>query len=67
MREDISKMKRVAKNFDSSNCSYCDKPLSLPSVNFMCGHSYHEYCIENEEIRKCNKHAAGKSQFITLI
>lgn len=22
----------------------------------MCGHVYHEFCIENEGIRRCNKH-----------
>jgi hypothetical protein len=65
MREDIKKMKQIAKNFDSSNCSHCDKPLSLPTVHFMCGHTYHDHCIENESlgVRKCNKHNTGKIHF----
>jgi hypothetical protein len=38
----------------------------LPTVHFMCGHIYHDFCIENEGIRKCNKHTAGKPFCLTL-
>ena len=67
MVEDIKKMKRSAKNFDANACSHCDKALTLPTVHFMCGHIYHDFCIENEGIRKCNKHTAGKPFHLTLL
>lgn len=66
MRESINRMKRTAKNFDERNCAHCDKELSLPTVHFMCGHTYHEYCIENEGVRRCNKHREGKPSFHSL-
>lgn len=59
MREDIQRMKRTSKNFDQKNCSQCDQELKLPTVHFMCGHTYHEFCTDYDMIRKCNSHAAG--------
>ena len=67
MRENIARMKRGAKNFDIKNCSHCEKELTLPTVHFMCGHVYHEYCIENEGIRRCNKHREGKYSSIDWV
>lgn len=59
MREDILRMKRTSKNFDQKNCSQCDQELKLPTVHFICGHTYHEFCTDGDMIKKCNSHAAG--------
>lgn len=52
-KNEIAKMKRTARNFDQKVCAYCQKELSLPTVHFMCGHTYHEFCVETEGIRRC--------------
>ena len=31
------------------NCSHCQEALRLPIVNFMCGHTYHDSCIEKDK------------------
>jgi len=60
IKNGIVQMKRTAKNFDQRNCTSCEKELTLPTVHFMCGHTYHEYCVESEGVRKCTKCYLGK-------
>ncbi|CAB4070097.1 VPS11 [Lepeophtheirus salmonis] len=31
--------------FQCSKCSACSKPLDLPSVHFLCKHSFHKLCV----------------------
>lgn len=59
MREDIQRMKRTSKNFDQKDCNACGQELKLPTVHFLCGHVYHEYCAEGDMIKKCHLHAPG--------
>ena len=42
--EDIKDKPRV---FQTSKCAACSHVLDLPSVHFMCGHSYHQTCFES--------------------
>lgn len=42
--EDIKDKPRV---FQASKCSACGRPLELPSVHFMCDHSFHDSCFES--------------------
>jgi hypothetical protein len=55
MKKEIVELKTTAKNFNQKECSNCDKKLTLPTVHFMCGHTYHDYCVESEGKRKCVK------------
>lgn len=55
MKGDIRVMKSTAKSFDQKNCTQCKYELKIPAVYFMCGHAYHEYCLESEGIRKCTE------------
>ncbi len=48
----IDKQKEKRKNllqqasiFKLSKCKLCGKDLSLPSVHFLCGHSFHHHCF----------------------
>ena len=48
----IEKQKEKRKNllqqasiFKLSKCKLCGKDLSLPSVHFLCGHSFHRHCF----------------------
>lgn len=36
-----------AKIFQKTKCSMCNSPLELPSVHFLCGHSFHQHCFES--------------------
>nr|XP_006822187.1 PREDICTED: vacuolar protein sorting-associated protein 11 homolog [Saccoglossus kowalevskii] len=46
MRSQIEELKSSAKIFQVSKCSVCNHPLELPSVHFLCQHSYHQHCFE---------------------
>nr|XP_054754971.1 vacuolar protein sorting-associated protein 11 homolog isoform X1 [Lytechinus pictus] len=47
MKSQIEEMKTSAKMFQVSKCSVCNHPLELPSVHFLCQHSYHQHCFES--------------------
>ncbi|QIW99691.1 hypothetical protein AMS68_005209 [Peltaster fructicola] len=32
-------------SFSATRCSSCSKPLDLPTVHFLCKHSYHQHCL----------------------
>ncbi|XP_071958560.1 vacuolar protein sorting-associated protein 11 homolog isoform X2 [Antedon mediterranea] len=46
MKGQIEDLKTSAKIFQVSKCSICNHPLELPSVHFLCQHSYHQHCFE---------------------
>lgn len=48
-REEYRKLKTAGKIFQTKKCSHCDKAIYLPSVNFMCGHSFHENCLDTKD------------------
>ncbi|XP_014678705.1 PREDICTED: vacuolar protein sorting-associated protein 11 homolog [Priapulus caudatus] len=47
MRGQIEELKTSAQIFQVSKCSACNHPLELPSVHFLCQHSYHQHCFES--------------------
>ncbi|XP_072041834.1 vacuolar protein sorting-associated protein 11 homolog [Amphiura filiformis] len=47
MRTQIEEMKTNAKIFQVSKCSVCNHKLELPSVHFLCQHSYHQHCFDS--------------------
>jgi hypothetical protein len=56
-------MKTTAINFEHKDCAECNKVLILPTIHFTCGHSYHNFCINEEYadgIRRCVKCNGGK-------
>ncbi len=53
LKADITELRTCAKIFQLTQCSYCNKQLDLPAVHFMCMHSYHQRCLENEECARC--------------
>ena len=48
MRKEIHDLKTTAKNFNSKTCDSCQNALSLPTIHFMCGHTFHDQCIESD-------------------
>ena len=47
LREQMDDVKHKARTFQESKCSGCKIELELPSVHFLCGHSFHVNCFEN--------------------
>ncbi|XP_022253825.1 vacuolar protein sorting-associated protein 11 homolog [Limulus polyphemus] len=42
LRNQMEEMRTNARIFQVSKCSGCSHQLELPSVHFLCGHSYHQ-------------------------
>ncbi|XP_076626733.1 vacuolar protein sorting 11 [Colletes latitarsis] len=47
IREQIESIKNNTIIFQGSRCSGCHHQLELPSVHFMCQHSYHQHCFQS--------------------
>ncbi|XP_058050899.1 vacuolar protein sorting-associated protein 11 homolog [Ahaetulla prasina] len=47
IRHDIEELKTSPKIFQKTKCSICTSALELPSVHFLCGHSFHQHCFES--------------------
>ncbi|KAJ3208800.1 Vacuolar protein sorting-associated protein 11 [Dinochytrium kinnereticum] len=45
MRTEIDEIQNNPVVFQSSKCSLCSMTLELPTVHFMCKHSYHARCL----------------------
>ncbi|KAJ2962679.1 hypothetical protein NQZ79_g2272 [Umbelopsis isabellina] len=49
-REEIEELQTSARVFQVTKCSACGGMLELPTVHFLCRHSYHQRCLtENEK------------------
>lgn len=56
MRAEIEQLKTSAKIFQLAACSFCNNTLELPAVHFMCGHSFHQRCLNDlDECSQCQK------------
>ncbi|KAF7495115.1 Vacuolar protein sorting-associated protein 11 -like protein [Sarcoptes scabiei] len=52
----IDEIRNKPKVFQATKCTACLHVLELPSIHFMCNHSYHMTCFEsymNENDQKC--------------
>lgn len=47
LRKQIDVIKNSTIIFQGSRCSACHHQLELPSVHFMCQHSYHQHCFQS--------------------
>ncbi|KAJ3433704.1 vacuolar protein sorting-associated protein 11 [Anaeramoeba flamelloides] len=50
LKSELLLKKSKAKIFQSSRCSYCNNPLELPSIHFLCGHSIHYRCLLDNDV-----------------
>lgn len=56
MRSELEQLKTTAKIFQVATCTYCSSQLDLPSVHFMCGHSFHQRCLTDvDDCSACSK------------
>ncbi|XP_050725825.1 vacuolar protein sorting-associated protein 11 homolog isoform X2 [Eriocheir sinensis] len=47
MRDTIRELRTSATQFTSTKCNICNNELELPSVHFLCKHSFHQHCFES--------------------
>uniref|UniRef100_A0A5S6R317 Vacuolar protein sorting-associated protein 11 homolog n=1 Tax=Trichuris muris TaxID=70415 RepID=A0A5S6R317_TRIMR len=43
----VEDLKTNPQTFQLSRCSVCDIMLEVPTVHFLCKHSFHQHCFEN--------------------
>jgi hypothetical protein len=55
MQNEIVEIKTQARLFSTKDCVQCGQKLELPTIHFMCGHSFHDLCVDSEGVRKCPK------------
>jgi hypothetical protein len=61
MQTEIVEIRTQARLFSSKECAHCKDKLALPTIHFMCGHTFHDTCVESEGVRKCPKCQPGKN------
>ncbi|XP_033108411.1 vacuolar protein sorting-associated protein 11 homolog isoform X2 [Anneissia japonica] len=69
MKGQIEDLKASAKIFQVSTCSICNHALELPSVHFLCQHSYHQHCFEGyaENDQECPVCAPENKKVLDII
>lgn len=48
LKKEIQSLMSGARIFQANKCANCNLPLELPAVHFLCGHSYHQSCLTEE-------------------
>lgn len=48
MQKEINALQSGARVFQATKCVSCGLALDLPSVHFLCGHSYHKNCVSSK-------------------
>lgn len=46
---EIEELATKPASFSATRCSTCGRPLSLPTVHFLCKHSFHQECLNIPE------------------
>ncbi|TVY30984.1 Vacuolar protein sorting-associated protein 11-like protein, partial [Lachnellula hyalina] len=44
-RQEITDLATKPQTYNNTRCSFCSLPLNLPTVHFLCKHSFHQHCI----------------------
>lgn len=47
LKEQLETLKSGTVVIQVSRCAACHHPLELPSLHFLCQHSYHQYCFQS--------------------
>lgn len=48
IKKSITELNTQAKNFTPKECKNCNSELALPIIVFMCGHVFHDSCVESD-------------------
>jgi hypothetical protein len=47
-RQEIAELSNKPQTFNNTRCSFCGSQLTLPTVHFLCKHSFHQTCLNME-------------------
>ncbi|CAG9788599.1 unnamed protein product [Diatraea saccharalis] len=53
MKAQIQRIQHEPVTFQSSRCAVCNRPLELPTVHFLCQHSFHQHCFQSYSESEC--------------
>lgn len=55
LKDQLETLKHGSIVIQGSRCAACNHPLELPSVHFLCQHSYHQHCFQSysENEKEC--------------
>ncbi|EDN98603.1 hypothetical protein SS1G_13462 [Sclerotinia sclerotiorum 1980 UF-70] len=48
-RQEIAELSTKPQTFNATRCSFCGMQLDLPTVHFLCKHSFHQRCLKNDD------------------
>mmetsp|Transcript_3507 Transcript_3507/g.9503 ORF Transcript_3507/g.9503 Transcript_3507/m.9503 type:complete len:1008 (+) Transcript_3507:108-3131(+) len=65
MRQEINELKTSARVFQLHKCTSCSVPLDLPAVHFLCMHSFHQRCL-NENETECPRCASKNRKILDI-
>ncbi|KAI8593020.1 hypothetical protein BDZ88DRAFT_405220 [Geranomyces variabilis] len=52
MKEQVEELQTKSIVFQVTKCELCKQPLELPTIHFLCKHSYHQRCLGDAD-REC--------------
>uniref|UniRef100_A0A3P8YJ81 Vacuolar protein sorting-associated protein 11 homolog n=1 Tax=Esox lucius TaxID=8010 RepID=A0A3P8YJ81_ESOLU len=69
LRAEIQELRSSAKIFQKTKCSMCNSPLELPSVHFLCSHSFHQHCFDSyaESEAECPTCTPGNRKVMDML
>ena len=67
--QQLKELQVKAKPYNLSKCSICGQPLDIPFVYFICGHGFHQLCINGESYEEieCSTCKAKNSLLLNKI
>ena len=65
----LKELQMTAKSYSVTRCPLCGGTLDIPFVYFLCGHGYHQSCLngETEEENECSTCKAKINQYMDKI
>ncbi|KAF2428868.1 vacuolar protein sorting-associated protein 11 [Tothia fuscella] len=73
MRDEINTLSTKPETFNATRCAACSRQLELPTVHFLCKHSFHQACLnttggmgDGEEAEECPI-CAGKNAMVRSV
>ena len=49
MRDEAEELRTNPKTFNAPKCHLCTSAIELPAVHFLCGHSFHQRCLNDSD------------------
>ncbi|CAH1183052.1 unnamed protein product [Ceutorhynchus assimilis] len=47
LKKRLDELRNGVTRIQGSRCAACHRPLELPNIHFLCGHSFHQHCFQS--------------------